>query len=486
MVAFKASWRGTQKMDTRERSDIQDVRGTAANTQAGVGALGGITFLPRTERVFGANDRVRVAVVGLRGQGFLHVEEYAAIPNVEIAAVCEVDENILKKRLADMEKMALPQPKTFFDVRKLMEDTSIDAVSIATPNHWHALIAIWACQAGKDVYVEKPCSHNWWEGRQMVEAAAKYHRIVQHGTNMRTSPAVREGIQKLHEGVVGDVYMARGLCYCRRPSIGRAPIEQVPPGVHYDIWIGPAPAKPFTQNRFHYNWHWFWDTGNGDVGNQGIHYMDVARWGLGVKLPNKVSAIGGHFMFDDDQETPNTLNCSFQFDMPDGKRKLLVMEVRHWITNHEANIDTPGFGLIIPNFLGYPDPRSERRQFSGQTVGDIFYGPKGYLAIAHGGRDFYRTWLGEDQEPGPTRGEYEGSCWANFIEAVRSRKKEDLHAPIEEGHYSCTLVHLANASYRLGRTLNFDPATEQVIGDEEAARLLRGGYREPFVVPEKV
>jgi predicted dehydrogenase len=474
-------------MDTSEKNGNRESPSTATSAGPNLGVLTGITFLTRPERVFGSNDRVRVGVVGVRGQGFLHVEEYAEVPNVEIAAVCEVDENIMNKRLADMEKMALARPKTFVDVRKLMEDTSIDVVSIATPNHWHSLIAIWACQAGKDVYVEKPCSHNWWDGHQLVKAASKYNRIVQHGTNMRTSPAVREGIQKLQEGVVGDVYMARGLCYCRRPSIGHAPVEPVPPNVHYDLWIGPAPLKPFTQNRFHYNWHWFWDTGNGDVGNQGIHYMDVARWGLGVKFPNKVSAIGGHFMFDDDQETPNTLNCTFQFDMPDGKRKLLVMEVRHWITNHEADIDTPGFGLIIPNFLGYPDPRSEhRRQFSGQTVGDIFYGPKGYMAIAHGGHDFYRTWLGKEQEPGPSTNQYEGSCWANFIAGVRSRKKEDLHAPIEEGHYSCTLVHLANASYRLGRTLNFDPGTEQVIGDEEANRLLRGAYRDPFVVPENI
>jgi hypothetical protein len=436
----------------------------------------------------GANDRVRVAVVGLRGWGFEHVEQYAAIPGVEIAAVCDVDENILRKRLADMEKMGLPAPQSFGDVRKLLEDSSLDAVSIATPNHWHSLIAIWACQAGKDVYVEKPCSHNWWEGHQLVKAAARYQRLVQHGTNMRSSPAAREGIQKLQEGLLGDLYLARGICYCRRPSIGHTPEEPVPGGVNYDLWTGPAPARPFTRNRFHYNFHWFWDTGNGDAGNQGAHYMDAARWGLGVKFPNRVSARGGHFMFDDDQETPNTLTCAFQFDMPDGKRKLMELEVRHWITPHEGDIDTPGFGLIIPSFLGYPDPRAEnRRQFSAQTVGSIYYGSKGCMAIAHGGTaEFYRTWLGETQEPGPSGYQFADSHWANFIDCVRSRKKENLHAPIEEGHYSCTLVHLANASYRLGRTLNFDPATERVLGDEEADRLLRGSYRQPFVLPENL
>jgi predicted dehydrogenase len=475
-------------MNENETTDKQNTLNPGASLKAGLGAATGISFLTQPEHVFGANDRVRVAVVGLRGQGFVHVEEFAQLPNVEIAAVCDVDENIMSQRLADMAKMGLPQPKTYIDIRTLLEDKSIDAISIATPNHWHALMTIWGCQAGKDVYVEKPCSHNPWEGRQMIKAAAKYNRMVQHGTNMRSAPAAREGIKKLREGVIGDVYMARGICYCRRPSIGHTPEEPVPPGVHYDLWTGPAPLKPFTRNRFHYNFHWLWDTGNGDVANQGIHYMDVARWGLGVTFPNKVSAIGGHLMFDDDQETPNTLNCSFQFDMPDGKRRLLVMEVRHWITNHEADIDTPGFGLLIPGFRGYPNPREEnRRQFSAQTVGDIYYGSKGYMAIAHGGvHEFYRTWLGASQEPGPAGYEFAGSCWGNFIDAVRARDKKILHAPIEEGHASCMLSHLANASYRLGRTLNFDPATEQVIGDNEANTLLRGSYREPFVVPEKV
>jgi predicted dehydrogenase len=250
------------------------------------------------------------------------------------------------------------------------------------------------------------------------------------------------------------------------------------------LWTGPAPLKPFTRNRFHYNWHWIWDTGNGDLGNQGIHEVDVARWGMGVKLPTKVSAIGGHFMFDDDQETPNTLNAAFEFKLPGGERRMLEFEVRHWITNTEAEIGTPTFGSegLPPatGAVGIVKGATKQRKLA---IGNIFYGSKGYMAMS--GYDSYKTWLGEEQEPGPHRARG-GNIWANFIECVRSRRKENLNAPIEEGHVSCALVHLANVSYRLGRTLNFDPETEQVSGDDEANQMLRGTYREPYVVPEKV
>jgi predicted dehydrogenase len=473
------------KMNTTRREFLK------SSAQAGVGlaALGNLTVITRPERVFGANDRVRIAVCGLRNRGFDHIEGYANLKNVEIAAVCDVDENVTAYRLSDMFKLGLSKPATYVDVRKLLEDKTLDAVSIATPNHWHSLMAIWACQAGKDVYVEKPCSHNLWEGRQLVRAAQKYDRIVQHGTQSRSASAMIQAQRRLGEGVIGDLYMARGLCFKWRNTIGHAPEEPVPPGVHYDLWTGPAPLKPFTKNRFHYNWHWIWDTGNGDLGNQGIHQVDVARWGMGVKLPNRISAIGGHFMFDDDQQTPNTLNCAFEFDSTDGKRKMIEFEVRHWITNHEAEIGTPALGTAAP-----PPPAPSARQELGpssgrySTIGNIFYGSKGYLASGDEDADMFKTWFGEEQEPGPTA-HAGGDHYANFIDCVRTRKKEALNAPIEEGHISCALVHLANASYRLGRTLNFDPETQQVIGDEEANRLLRDGdrgYREPFVVPEQV
>jgi predicted dehydrogenase len=452
---------------------------------ASLAALGGVSFIVHPERVFGANDRVRVAVVGLHGQGWAHVEEYAKLKDVEVVALCDVDENVLSQRLAEMAKLGLREPQTYVDLRRVLHDSSIDAISIATPNHWHSLQAIWGCQAGKDVYVEKPMSHNWWEGRQLVRAARKYSRIVQHGTNSRSGMAMREGMQKIREGLIGEVYMARGLCFKWRKSIGKAPQEPVPAGVDYDLWTGPAPMKPFTRNRFHYNWHWIWDTGNGDFGNQGIHELDVARWGLGVKYPNKISALGGHFMFDDDQETPNTLNVAYEFALPGGKRKMMVFEVRHWISNHEALIGDPNFGGgEVPVALGNVTAPAPGKQKGPQnTIGNIFYGSKGYMAM--NGYDAYRTWLGEEQEPGP-RAAADGNNWANFIDCVRSRKQEDLNAPIEEGHISCTLLHLGNVSYRLGRTLRFDPEKETVIGDEEANRMLRGTCRAPYVVPEKL
>jgi predicted dehydrogenase len=456
---------------------------------AGLAAASSVTFLTRPERVYGANDRVRVAICGVHGRGMDHVGNYAQLKNVEIAAVCDIDENVLAERVAAMVKRGIPKPATFVDVRKLLEDKSIDAISIATPNHWHALMGIWACQAGKDVYVEKPCSHNLWEGKQFVAAAQKYGRIVQHGTQIRSATAVREGIQKLHEGLIGDIYMARGLCYKWRNTIGHASVQAVPAGVNYDLWTGPAPLHDFTHNRFHYNWHWFWAYGNGDMGNQGTHQMDVARWGLGVGFPNKVSAMGGHFMFDDDQETPNDLNCSFEFDLPNGQRRMITFEVRHWITNHEAEIGTTELGTSEPKRkLGLPalGPLAG----SHNTVGDIFYGSKGYFATGDEDADTYGVWLGPDQEPQPkVHSGQELAHFANFIDCVVSRNKENLNAPIEEAHISTGLMHIANASYRLGRTLNFNPHTQQVIGDPEADTLLGDadrGYRTPYTVPEEV
>jgi predicted dehydrogenase len=359
-----------------------------------------------------------------------------------------------------MEKAGKKKPATYTDLRKLLEDKTIDAISIATPNHHHTLQTIWACQAGKDVYVEKPCSHDMFEARQIVAAAQKYNRLVQHGTNSRSS-IVRQAIQQMRDGLIGDVYMARGLCFKRRNTIGRAPVQPVPEGVHYDLWLGPAPQHEFTKNRFHYNWHWFWDYGNGDIGNQGIHQVDVSRWGLGVKYPTKVSAMGGHYMFDDDQETPNTLSCQFDFE-DGGKKKLMTFEVRHWYTNHESGIG----------------------ENSNNTVGAEFYGSKGRMAIWDEDHGRYQTFLG-DGEPGPS-GQDIGNNWANFIDALRTRKHEDLNAPIEEGAISTTLVHLANISYRVGRTLQFDAASYSVKGDAEANRLFRREYRKPFVVPDKV
>ena len=460
-------------MSNEKDSNRREFLKTTAKTAAGLAAVSGITFLSRPERVFGASDRVRVAICGLHGRGKDHIAGFSHVPNIEIAALCDVDEGVLNKRSGEVGGGA----KTFADIRKLLEDKSIDAISIATPNHWHSLMAIWACQAGKDVYVEKPCSHNFWEGRQLVRAASKYKRIVQHGTQIRSAPAIREAIAGLRNGrLIGDVYLARGLCFKRRDTIGRTLTEPVPAGVDYDLWTGPAPLKPFTKNRFHYNWHWIWDTGNGDLGNQGVHQVDVARWGLGLKFPNRIAAIGGHFMFDDDQETPNTLSCAFGFDLPNGKRKMMEFEVRHWTTNSEAEIGRGDLVTTKQKFFGHHN-----------AIGNIFYGSNGYLATGDEDASSYQVWDRDGKSGSHHHGS--GDHFANFIECVRSRKKEDLNAPIEEGHISCAMVHLANASYRLGRSLQFDPNTETVVGDDEANRLLREqdrGYRSPFAVPEEV
>jgi hypothetical protein len=261
--------------------------------------------------------------------------------------------------------------------------------------------------------------------------------------------------------------MARGLCFNWRDTIGRAAAEPVPRGVHYDLWTGPAPEKPFTKNRFHYNWHWQWDYGNGDIGNQGAHQMHAARRGLGVRYPTKVSAIGGHVMFDDDQETPNVLTATFEFN-EGGARKMLVFEVRHWISNHEAGIGNSALN----------------RASDVNTVGNIFYGSKGYLAIGRGG---FQTFLGKEQAPGPKPERKPVDLFGNFIDVMRSRKRAEQVAEIEEGAISTMLVHLANISYKVGRTLYFDPVSYTCKGDAEATRMFtRTRYRRPFVVPEVV
>jgi len=421
-------------------------------------AAAGVAMRPRAAA--SPNDTVRVACCGVRGQGHTHLQKYSKMPNVEIVAICDIDESVLDKRVSEVEGWGKKRPVAYTDLRKLLEDKSIDAVSIATPNHNHTMQTVWSCQAGKDVYVEKPCSHDMFEAKQIVAAAQKYNRMVQHGTNCRSGIA-REAIQKLREGLIGDVYMARGLCFKWRDTIGHKPEEPVPSGVHYDLWQGPAPEHAFTRNRFHYTWHWFWDYGNGDMGNQGIHQMDVARWGLGVKYPTRVSAMGGHFMFDDDQETPNSLTATFEFEEA-GKTKMLVFDVRHWMTNQELNVANDDM-----------------------SIGATFYGPKGYLSILDEDHGEYYSALGRKRTPGPKNQEI-GNNWANFIDAVRSRKHADLNAPIEEGAISTTLVHLANISYRLKRSLQFDAEKYACVNDPEANAMFKRQYRTPFVVPDQV
>ncbi len=411
-----------------------------------------------SSRIMGANDRVNMGIIGLGGRGRYHVGAYSRIPESQIVALCDVNQEARERSSATVVKAGGQKPAEFEDMRKLFEDKSVDAVSMATPNHWHSLGTIWACQAGKDVYCEKPASHNIWEGRKMVEAARKYNRMVQIGSQSRSMPGVIKAMQLLKEGVIGKVYLAKGLCYKRRKSIGVTPVEPVPAGVNWDLFLGPAPMRPFTKNRFAYNWHWFWDTGNGDIGNQGIHEMDKAIWGLGKGLPTMVSSTGGKYVYADDQETPNTQMATFDYGDSE-----LMFEVRGIITGGESNFEQRG-----------------------NIVGDIFYGADGYLVLDGGG---FRVYKGENRElvmeEKGTRSDAPEHM-VNFLAAVKTRKHTDLNADVEVGARSMALVHLANISYRLKRTLKFDPVTWTFPGDAEANRMATREYRKPYVVPDKV
>jgi predicted dehydrogenase len=449
-------------------------------------------------RVLGANDRVRVAIAGLNGRGGVHVSAFLALPGVEIAYLIDPDTRTFAKHLGRIEKQQGRAPVCVQDVRKALEDKNLDVLSIATPNHWHSLMAIWACQAGKDVYVEKPLSHNVKEGRILVETARKYGRIVQHGTQSRSDPGWHTLRAIVESGKLGRLLVARGLCYKLRGSIGFKPPSPPPQELDFNLWLGPAPEQPHHANLVHYNWHWFWDFGNGDIGNQGVHQMDIARWMIpGATLPQAVFSLGGRFGYQDQGQTPNTQLAIFDYG---ANRPLLIFEVR-----------------------GLPTP-----PYHEQKVGNILHFEAGVVA----GKKFYpadsKTEAPLPKVDVPRRAP--GDIFANFLACVRSRKAADLHADVLEGHYSSALCHLANVSYRLGtemtpqqfrshlrdephleealarmeehlrnnkvllsdiryrvgRRLKVDATTETIVGDSEANRLLFREYRKPFVVPDKV
>jgi predicted dehydrogenase len=416
-----------------------------------------------SSRILGANDRVNVAVVGLGGRGRAHVSTWAKVPGTRISALCDVDQASLERAQAQVEKLTTEKPRGFEDMRKLFADKDVDAVSMPLPNHWHALATIWAVQAGKDVYIEKPACHNVWEGRKMIEAARKYNRMVQIGSQGRSAPHKIQAVKLMQDGGIGKLYAANGICYKRRRSIGRKPDGPVPPGVNWDLFLGPAPMRAFNENRFKYNWHWFWDTGNGDIGNQGVHEMDIARWGLG-QTAHPVGAVssGGKFAYDDDQETPNTQYAVLDY----GAGSELTFEVRGLITDQAGMLPFDG----------------------GNCVGDRFYGADGFLILDDDGFQVYK---GEKREKvmdvKAERGlNGTGVHMDNFAKAVRSRNYKDLTADVEVGVISANLCHLANIAYRLRRRINFDPKTWTCTGDAEANRMLTREYRKPYVVPDKV
>lgn len=397
------------------------------------------------------NDALRVAVVGVRGRGMEHIDGFGKQPDAKVVAICDVDRNVIGPAMKTVTAQnGGTEPKYYQDLRQLLEDKDVDVISIATPNHWHALAAIWSCQAGKDVYCEKPVSHNVSEGRRIVDVAEKTGRIVQTGTQCRSHKGIQDAIAFLRSGKLGKVYMAKGLCYKPRGSIGVKPNGPVPEGLDYDLWCGPAEKLPFNANRLHYNWHWMWNTGNGDLGNQGIHQMDLARWGLDKQeFPRFVSSSGGRFGYKDDGETPNTQTVNLEFD-----DCLLQFEVRGLSTNEELGV----------------------------RIGDIFYGTEGILAISS-----YTTWktfMGSKLEPGEG-GNAGGDHFANFVKAVKARDPRLLNAPILDGHLSSAYCHLGNIAYKLGRKLQIDVSTESFVNDPEANAMLTRPYRAGFEVPAK-
>jgi predicted dehydrogenase len=391
----------------------------------------------------GPNDLIRVAIVGVNGRGTAHVKGLAGKPGVQITTICDLDEAAAGKAIKMVQDKTGKSPRWERDVRKVMEDKDIDVVTVATPNHWHSLMAVWAIQAGKDVYLEKPVSHNVHEGRVVVELARKHNRIVQTGSQSRSNPGMQKFIEYVRSGKLGKVTLARGLCYKRRETIGKVAAALPPPaGIDYDLWLGPAPArKDVPRAKFHYDWHWQWDYGNGDIGNQGAHEMDKARWGLGKStLPKNVTSIGGRYGYEDDGQTPNTQLC--YYDYGDVQ---LVFEVR----------GLPSEGL------------------QGAKVGNIFYGSEGYAVSTN-----YSSGTIFDLK-GNKLQHFEGGAdhFDNFLTAVRSRKHTDLSCDIEEGHLSASLCHLGNISYRLG--------TGQPLGKKPSALAPFSDAEESFTRFEK-
>ena len=459
-------------------------------------------------RVLGANDVIRVGVAGLNGRGGSHLSAFGGMQGVQVTYLIDPDKRVLNRAAARIRDDSKPQAVQ--DVRKALEDKNLDVISIATPNHWHALMTIWACQAGKDVYVEKPCSHNVFEGRIAVEAARKYNRIVQHGTQSRSGGfAMMPELVK--SGKYGKLLISRGLCYkaggghTTRGDIGFKEPKDPPAELDFDIWLGPAPQQPYHENLVHYRWHWFWDFGNGDIGNQGVHEIDKARWAIpGATLPRSVISLGGRIGHKDQGQTASSQIAVFDF----GETQL-IFEVR-------GLKSAPYLGQSIGNTLHFEE---------GVVAGSMFY-PKNGGKPEPVARVEYKRGPGSE---GGGRGE--GGHFGNFIAAVRSRRKEDLNADILEGHYSAALIHLANASlrlgeevpfnpktkvladnkeasetfarmedylakengikledwkYHLGRKLTVDASSERVTNEPMANRLLTREYRKPFVVPAKV
>lgn len=473
----------------------------------------GMVLAGPNSHVRGANNDLRFAVVGTGGQGSGHIKYFDGKEGVNVVALCDADADHVNKRADELEKSSGRKIKRYTDVRKLLEDKNIDAITSATPNHWHSLVTIWACQAGKDVYIEKPVSHNVWEGRKMVEAARKYNRIVQTGTQKRSSEAHKAAYEWIHQGNIGAIKWVRSFCYKGRGpgtnGIVYGTNGPTSPGasVDYNLWCGPAEMEPLRRKSLHYKWHWVWNTGNGDLGNQGIHEMDLGRWALGdPKLAPRVFSFGGRLGVSETGDAGETANTHVIY--LDYKPAPLIFEVR-----------------------GLPRKKGDRSMdnFRGVRIGVVVQCEKGYFAAGDGGGWVYDN---DGEKIKQFSGGGGGGHHQNFVDAVRSRKRSDLNADIEKGHFSSALCHMGNTSYRLGKKmpvdeikkniadnaemmdslermlehlkanevnldaepltmgpmLTMDPEKEQWVGEysEWANMYLKRNYREPFVVPDKV
>jgi predicted dehydrogenase len=418
---------------------------TGIDRRTFLGAAGALAISGSLAGSSPASERLRLGFIGVRGRGADLASEFAKRADCEVVALCDIDDASFKKPLTAVEKITGKAPRLEKDFRKLLDDKGIDAVVNATPDHWHALVAVMACQAGKDVYSEKPASHNVVEGRRMVEAARKYKRVVQIGIQRRSMPHVMEATKFVREGGIGTVGMARAWILQKRPAIGPGQPAEVPPGVDYAMWQGPALDRPFMSNRFHYNWHWFWNWGTGELGNNGIHGLDVARWGLGVDAPLTVASGGGRFVFDD-REVPDTQVVTYEFP-----KACLVWEHRLY----------------------------DKHPMEGLGFGIAFYGDNGVLTIDEKG------WkVADGAEAGGKATAGLSAHLANFVECVKSRNSPN--ADIEIGHLSTRLCHLGNIAHRVGKKLTFDAATESFPGENEANALLSREYSSRFEMPSQV
>lgn len=435
-------------------------RRTFLGTSAAAVIAAGTTVKGKVE---GANEKVGMCVMGVNGRGNSHIKAWIDSPDANMIAFCDPDARILKAKADGYEKKYNIKIKRYTDIRDALNDPQIDAISIATPNHWHTLATVWAVQAGRDVYVEKPASHEIWEGRQLAALSDQSDRIIQHGTQGRHNPSMMRDIALIQSGdIIGPVHTARCLGYKTGGSRDALPHREDsdPPGaLDWRLWQGPASEQPYNALYHPYSWHWFWHYGNGEIGNQGVHQMDVGIWGMNKGIPTKVYSTGGRYTYEDQAETPNTNVATFNY----ADSTMLVFEVRNRYTN------TEGGTMINGKF------------HEGVGVGNLFYGSDGYYVQGQGFFDKSNKPIEIDDAKYP-KPESAGT-FQNFLNAVKARDKSMVHGNMHDAHTGCTLCHMANISYRVGRSLEFDPETER-FNNDDANALLKRAYHSEFEVPQ--